>query len=605
MIRPVFRLQQRKSTKYNKLIFGDEVVKNWNSITYGYMYTQNKVDEYQHEYYKVEFTKFKQKYKENYIDKLEEYSAPIEYIDSIESESIFIAKSIYSINNRHTHCEIHPCFILSHLALQIPFPEYSPAARNVFSCQQTKQSVGLYSSAYDTRFDTFSHVLNYPQKQLVSGRFKNITDTDKLPNGCNPIVAIASYTGYNQEDSIIINKSSIDRGLFKSYYYRSYEDSEEYKNDNIIEFSNPLLRKNILKKDISNYSKLDDNGVIKEGSYVTDTDVIIAKCMTYKLEDGNEITKVFGKKIKHRTSGIVDRVIITRNKDNLRTCKIRILKVKIPTIGDKYASRCGQKGMCGMLLKQHDMPYTKEGIVPDLIINPHAIPSRMTMNQLLESILGKCCAIGGYIGDSTPFQNNNIYEYSNLLHGYGYELWGNEVMYNGITGDQIKTSIFIGINYYQRLKIMVADKMYSRSTGPLQNLIRQPAAGRANKGGLRIGEMERDAILSHGSSLFLKESLLDRSDKYKLRIDKSTGLFDSSENNKDSCDVIIPYAAKTLIQELETMSISCRLLTPEIIDNPFIFSKVFNKFKEIDNEIDNEYDEYDDPDNDMDVSIDE
>ena len=392
MVRPLLIIHYDSDNEpYNNLINSETPnIVNWKQLIHGYMYSINQnITVYDNKYYRNELLQLKEKYGEEYINVLEDNASQIEYIDSIESESSFISKGIYSIIKNHTHSEIHSSLMMSHLALQIPFPEHSQYPRNVFSCQQTKQAVGIYTSAFTTRFETFSHILEYPQKQLVCSRYKQYTDTDKLPNGINAIVAIASYTGYNQEDSIIINKTSIERGLFKSYYYRSYEDEEKKTNESSEEFSNPLLQSNIIKENLGNYDKLDDNGIIKVGEYITEHDVIIAKISRTVLPDGKEINKVYGKKITAGTSGIVDKVIVTRTKDNLRKCRIRILKEKIPGIGDKYASRCGQKGMCGMLLEQKDMPFSKEGIVPDLIINPHAIPSRMTVNQLLEVLLGK------------------------------------------------------------------------------------------------------------------------------------------------------------------------------------------------------------------------
>ena len=268
-----------------------------------------------------------------------------------------------------------------------------------------------------------------------------------------------------------------------------------------------------------------------------------------------------GEKINHGTSGIVDKVIVTSITEGLRQCKVRVRKIKIPGIGDKFSSRCGQKGMCGMVLPSWEMPFTKEGIVPDIIINPHAIPSRMTINQLLEVILGKSACMGGFLGDATPFQNNDISEFSEVLEGFGYEKNGDEVMYSGITGDQIKTSIFIGPTYYQRLKIMVDDKIHSRATGKLQHLVRQPASGRANEGGLRIGEMEQWAIWGHGMSYFMRESVMERSDSFNVQVDKKTGLI-SYDNKKEDKDMInIPYCMKLFLQELETMSIAPRIVT--------------------------------------------
>ena len=235
--------------------------------------------------------------------------------------------------------------------------------------------------------------------------------------------------------------------------------------------------------------------------------------------------------------------------------------------------------MCGMVLPSWEMPSTASGIVPDIIINPHAIPSRMTVNQLLEVILGKTACLGGYLGDATPFQNNDINEFTKALESYNYQKNGEEVMYSGITGDQIKTSIFIGPTYYQRLKIMVADKIHSRGTGPLQNLTRQPAAGRANQGGLRVGEMERDAIISHGISEFLKESVMERSDKFSVCVDNKTGLLANHPQQSNNSKVEIPYTMKLLIQELESMGIASRMITDVTAHNPEIMKFLHENVK--------------------------
>ena len=252
----------------------------------------------------------------------------------------------------------------------------------------------------------------------------------------------------------------------------------------------------------------------------------------------------------------------------LSIAETKLENIYLPELGDKFASRAGQKGTIGMTYRDEDMLFTKDGIVPDIIINPHALPSRMTMNQLLEVILGKSACLGGFLGDATPFQNNDIREFSNVLEGFGYEKNGDEVMYSGITGDQIKTSIFIGPTYYQRLKIMVADKIHSRGTGPLQHLVRQPASGRANKGGLRIGEMERDSIISHGITKFLNESVMERSDAFKVQIDTNSGLISYDDNIETKTNVNIPYCMKLLLQELQSLSIAPRLVTDSIVNKP-------------------------------------
>ena len=572
IIRPIFTLKtDEKGNKYNELISGDyKYLESWKKAIHGYLYTINpNIDFTTPNYFKEELMELK-KSNEDYVSFLEKESAVIEYIDSIESENSLIAKDIHTFENKHTHCEIHSSLILSAVSLNIPFPEHSQYPRNAFSCQQTKQAVGVYSSAYNTRFETFAHILYYPQRPIVTTRYKKYTDVDKLPYGINAVVAIASYTGYNQEDAVLLNKSSVDRGMFQSLYFRSYEDSEEIVQGKKVYFGNPSHEKNIQKINIGKYEKLDDNGFVKEGEYITDSDIIIAKCKKVII-NGKEVTKIIGKRPNFGTSGIVDKVVVTKNKDGLRTCKVRVRKIKIAGIGDKFASRCGQKGMCGMVIPSCEMPFTKDGIVPDIIINPHAIPSRMTINQLLEVILGKSSCLGGYLGDATPFQNNDITEFSKVLEGFNYQKNGDEVMYSGITGEQLKTSIFIGPTYYQRLKIMVADKMHSRGTGPQQYLTKQPAAGRANNGGLRIGEMERDSIISHGISNFLNESVMERSDKFNVQVDTNTGLISYDDKKENKVNVELPYSMKLLIQELETMNIASRLITEDTITNPVLF----------------------------------
>ena len=581
LLRPILVLKKIGSLNTNELIEGNyEYASNWNKLIRGsHMYQKNpELSIYDESYFKDELDDIKLK-NPDYIQYLEDNQAQIEYIDSIESQNFFISKDIYSIDKDYTHSEIHPSLMLSAVALNIPFPEHSQYPRNVFSCQQTKQAVGIYSSAYNTRFDTFGHILNYPQKPLVTTRYKKYTDVDKLPYGINAIAAIASYSGYNQEDAVILNKTSIERGMFQNLYYRSYEDSEEIDGmNNQILFGNPSFQKNISISDTLNYDKLDENGFIREGEYVDVNDAIMAKFVVDKTANKDSIVRIIAKQISFGTSGIVDKVVVYKNKDNLRTCKIRIRKNKIPDIGDKFSSRPGQKGVCGMILEQHEMPFTKDGIVPDIIVNPHAIPSRMTINQLLEVVLGKSSALGGFLGDATAFQNNDVRDYAKLMEKYGYEEWGNEVMYNGMTGDQMKTSIFIGPTYYQRLKMIVADKMHSRATGPMQQLTRQPVGGRSNNGGGRIGEMERDSILSHGISSFLRESLMERSDKYTVQINENSGLINYDKDDKNNVNVQIPYSAKLLFQELQAMAIGPRLDTNQNIENPAVHEYILNNF---------------------------
>ena len=601
IIRPIFYIKKDDDgNKYNELINKDySYIETWSKAIHGLMYDiKDDISPYDTEYHRDILEGIKSK-ESDYMRYLESKAACIEYVDSIESENAFISKDIYSAydsDKNYSHSEIHSSLILSALSVNIPFSNHSQYPRNVFSCQQTKQAVGVYSSAFNTRFDITGHILHYPQKPIITTRFKKYTDVDKLPYGINAIVAIASYTGYNQEDAVMINKTAIDRGLFKSTYYRSYSESEESENGQKIYFANPLYQKNVMKKDLSDYNKLDDNGFIKEGEHITDEDIIMGKCSNTVNDKGREITKVYGEKIKYGTYGIVDKVVVTKTNDGLRNCKVRVKKIRSPGIGDKFTSRCGQKGMCGLILEQHDMPFTNQGITPDIIINPHAIPSRMTINQLFEVVLGKSCCMAGLLGDSTPFLNNNIHEYFDQLQQFNFQKYGDEIMYSGITGEQIHTNIFIGPTYYQRLKIMVEDKMYSRATGPIQQLVRQPASGRAQQGGLRIGEMERDGILAYGTSEFLQESMMKRSDAYKIKVNETSGLLSYDKNDKNICNVELPYSCKLFLQELQCMSIVPRLNVNDeehsILDELFKPEEKTNELED-DDELDDEFSDED------------
>jgi DNA-directed RNA polymerase II subunit RPB2 len=508
----------------------------------------------------------------------------IEYIDVMEEETCYISMLVKDVGrndlDRFTHCEVHPAMVLGVCASIIPFPDHNQSPRNTYQSAMGKQAMGIYATNYQVRIDTLAHVLYYPQKPLVKTNSMDFLRFRELPAGQNLIVAIAVYSGYNQEDSLIMNQSCIDRGMFRSMFYRSYVDETKSEGDLCYEaFEKP--RKEELEYTRSNYDKLDSDGLVFPGQEVADQDVIIGKTllvtqMSEKDSAPRAAKRCASTKLRHNEHGVIDQVMMTKNNDTDQPfVQIKVRAVRIPQIGDKFASRHGQKGTVGITYRQDDMPFTCEGISPDLIVNPHAIPSRMTIGHLIETLLGKVGCLTGREGDATPFNGVNVKDVSDMLHVRGYQRHGNERLYNGHTGRPLSAMIFFGPTYYQRLKHMVDDKIHSRARGPTQMLNRQPMEGRARDGGLRFGEMERDCMIAHGSANVLREKLFMQSDGYMTHVCQDCGLIaiaDLSANkftcpNKTTCKnstiqmIEIPYAAKLLFQELMAMQIAPRLMS--------------------------------------------
>ena len=534
-------------------------------------------------------------YNNDNLNKLKENTI-IEYLDAEENNTTLVAINFKNIHKgfkgntypkKYQYLEIHPSLILGLCASNIPFPDHNQAPRNTYQASMGKQAIGIYSSNFRNRMDTLGNILNYPQLPLVKTKISDITGCNSLPCGINVIVAIGTFTGFNQEDSIMINKSAVDRGLFNSTFYRTYKDqcNKNHSTGEEEEYCKPDREETKGMKPF-NYDKLDDDGFIKENAYVSNNDIIMGKRMPNKVNDTAEAYKFKDNSIplKQNEYGFIDRnfsnnkYFLNVNNDGYKFSKVKIRNIRIPTIGDKLSSRHGQKGIIGMIYNQEDLPFTKDGIYPDIIINPHAVPSRMTIAQLLECIMGKVCVLSGNIGDSTAFIHKNKKEkkdhISSLLHNYGYNKYGDEVMYNPRSGEQINTNIFIGPTYYQRLKHMVKDKIHSRSAnGPIILLTRQPAEGRAREGGLRLGEMEVECNWGHGSLHFLKERLMECSDNYRLFTCKDCGNISivnptnnifkciSCKNSVNYSQIRIPYTCKLLFQEIQCMSINTKFIT--------------------------------------------
>jgi len=536
-----------------------------------------------------------------------ENKAIIDYIDSSESENALIAMNDHELKTKplhYTHLEIHESFIFGVMCNMIIFPENNPATRNSFSCGQSKQAVSMYHTNHQVRMDKTAVVLNSGQMPLVKSRYLEYINHEGNPYGENAIVAIMVYTGYNVEDAMLVNEGALKRGLLRNTYYSTYESHEEksIQGDEKVEtlFTNIENDGAVLRtKPGYDYSQLDKYGIIREETPVDDKTVLIGLSSSASSMKGSKIDA--SKTPKKGQLGTVDKTFITESEEGKRIAKVRVREERIPNIGDKMASRSGQKGTIGLVVPEQDMPFTRDGLRPDIIINPHAIPSRMTIGQLVECITGKACAQYGAFGDCTAFNNDGskIGVFGEMLTNAGFHSSGNDILYNGMTGEQISTEIFMGPTYYMRLKHMVKDKINYRPLGPRTALTRQPVSGRANDGGLRIGEMERDVLISHGISDFLRESMMERSDKYKIAICnisgmvsiynpskklfispmadgpiKFTGSLDGKSMNienvtrygRDFSIVEVPYSLKLLLQELQTMNIQMRLITEDNIE---------------------------------------
>ena len=510
----------------------------------------------------------------------------IEYIDKQEEESIRVA--VWSTKtpgkgreswDAYTHCEIDPSFTLTGLCGSlIPFGDGNQSPRNTYQAAMQKQALGVPSLNYLMRMDAVSHAMVYPQRPIVATRFDTTIGASDAPAGVNAMIVIKCYTGRNQEDSLIINKASLDRGMFRSVKYQTHRDEERHSGGadaEKIENVNNVL--NLAGKKDANYKPLDDSGIAAVGSRLKEGDVIVGKTVsTTELGEGaRKAVKRDKSTILKHDGGIVDAVLKAKNRDGSNFVKMRMRSTRIPIEGDKFASRMGQKGVVGAALPHEDMPFTEDGQVPDIIVNPHAIPSRMTIGMLKETLLSILCAKTGNRGDGTMFRDSSIDFMCEELKRHGYNEHGRTKMRNGLTGEEFEGLVFFGPAYYQRLRHFSKDKDHARSRGPVQMLSRQPTEGRARDGGLRFGEMEKDCVVAHGAAEFLRDRLLDNSDPSSATICGTCGLLSqpnasgthvrhrqSSCRNCQTTDNIkemqCPHAFRLMMQELMAMNIGLR-----------------------------------------------
>jgi DNA-directed RNA polymerase II subunit RPB2 len=526
----------------------------------------------------------------------------VQYMDKEEERMYKIAFNVKHMiefpSDNYTHIQIHPCDILGLCANIIPFPEHNQSPRNMYSSAMMKQRMSLFATNFFERMDTISYVLTYGQEPLVQTYVDQLMHGNELPSEQNPIVAVMTYGGYNIEDAIMVNKGSIERGLFRGEIFRSYRD-EETSNTNAegarFHKVDPRDPDMVGVRD-GNYGTLEEDGVPAVRTILENNDAIIGK-VVHTL-DGKRDLSTFAKTDEKAQ---VSKVVRTVGRDDRNTVIVQTRATRIPEIGDKFASRHGQKGVIGMILPEEDMPFTVSALPggsvrPDFIVNPHGFPSRMTVAQQLEMILGKAiCAGDGKIGDGTAFQSRmqesdgwvqTVYD---ELKKHGYQPHGKERMMNGMTGELMEASIFVCPVQYQRLRHMVKDKMHTRSVGPCTLLTRQPTEGRSRDGGLRFGEMEGNNVISHGAAAVLKDRLFEQSDMFRTPVCTKCGLLAEDRKSSSSssssgsgsvrgsaasvnsfycrnCDrtdtvveTFLPYAFKLLLQEIYALHICPRL----------------------------------------------
>ena len=495
----------------------------------------------------------------------------VEYLDVNEENDSNIAIYDTDIDGSTTHLEIEPFTILGAVAGLIPYPHHNQSPRNTYQCAMGKQAIGVIAHNQFLRIDTLLYLMVYPQKPIVKTRTIELIKYDKLPAGQNATVAVMSYSGYDIEDALVLNKASCDRGFGRCQVFRKYSALlRKYQNstqdrigDRHAENGAPIKRHALLEAD----------GLAAVGERVSNGEVYVMK-QTPTNTQGSGLATDFPRKTEYKDTPLsyrlpdpsyINKIMVSTTESEGTLIKVQTRQTRRPELGDKFSSRHGQKGVCGIIAQQEDLPFSDQGIVPDIIMNPHGFPSRMTVGKMLELVAGKAGVMTGQLQYGTAFGGSSVEDMGEILISNGFSYSGKDFMTSGITGESLPAYVFFGPIYYQKLKHMVQDKMHSRSRGPRAILTRQPTEGRSRDGGLRLGEMERDCLIAYGASQLLLERLMLSSDAHEVDICGTCGMMgyqnwcQTCKSSKAVARMTIPYAAKLLIQELLSMNVMARL----------------------------------------------